>query len=44
MNSEIEPRTSEEFKDISEMISQGNQKSEQKKQKELENIVASKDE
>ena len=44
MNSGIEPRTSEEFKDISEMISQGNQKSEQKKQKEVEKIVASKDE
>ena len=44
MKSEIEPPTSEEFQDISEMISQGNQKSEQKKQKEVEKIVASKDE
>ena len=44
MKSEIEPPTSEEFQDISEMISQGNQKSEQKKQKEVEKIIASKDE
>ena len=44
MKSEIEPPTSEEFQDISEMISQGNQNSEQKKQKEVEKIVASKDE
>ena len=44
MKSEIEPPTSKEFQDISEMISQGNQKSEQKKQKEVEKIVASKDE
>ena len=44
MKSEIEPPTSEEFQDISEMISQGNQKSEQKKQKEVEKIVSSKDE
>ena len=44
MKSEIEPPTSEEFQDISKMISQGNQKSEQKKQKEVEKIVAGKDE
>ena len=44
MKSEIEPPTSEEFQDKSEMISQGNQKSEQKKQKEVEKIVSSKDE
>ena len=44
MKSEIEPPTYEEFQDISNMISQGNQKSEQKKQKEVEKIVASKDE
>ena len=44
MKSEIEPPTSEEFQDISEMISQGNQKSEQKKQKEVEIFFASKDE
>ena len=44
MKLEIEPPTYEEFQDISEMISQGNQKSEQKKQKEVEKIVASKDE
>ena len=44
MKSDIEAPTSEEFKDISKMISKGNQKSEQKKQKEVEKIVASKDE
>ena len=44
MKSEIEPPTYEELQDISEMISQGNQKLEQKKQKEVEKIVASKDE
>ena len=44
MKSEIEPPTFEEFQDILEMISQGNQKLEQKKQKEVEKIVASKDE
>ena len=44
MKSEIEPPTSEEFQDISNMISQGNQKSEQMKQEEVEKIVTSKDE
>ena len=43
MKSEIEPPTSEEFHDISEMISQGDQNSKQKKQKEVEKIVASKE-
>ena len=44
MKLEIEPPTSKEFQDISEMISQGNQNLEQKKQKEVKKIVASKDE
>ena len=44
MKSEIEPPTFEEFQDISKLISQGNPKSEQKKQKEVENFVTSKDE
>ena len=44
MKSNLESTTSEDFKDISKMISQGNQKSEQKKQKEVQKIVASKDE
>ena len=44
MKSKIEPPISKEFQDISEMISQGNQKSEPKKEKEVEKIVASKDE
>ena len=44
MKSYLKAPTSEDFKDISKMISQGNQKSEQKKQKEAEKIVSSKDE
>ena len=44
MKSDIEAPTSEDFMDISKMISQGNPKLEQKKQKEVEKIVASKDE
>ena len=44
MKSDIEASTYEKFKDISKIISQGNKKSEQKKQKEVEKIVIGKDE
>ena len=44
MKLDLEAPTSEDIKDISKMISQGNPKFEQKKQKEVQNIVASKDE
>ena len=38
MKSDIEAPTSEEFRDIAKMISRGNQKSKQKKQKEVEKL------
>ena len=44
MKSDLEAPTSEDFKDISKMISHDNHKSEQKKQKEVENIFVDKDE
>ena len=39
MKSNLEAPTSEDFKDISKMISQDNHKSEQKKQKEVEKVA-----
>ena len=44
MKVDLEAPTSEDFKDISKMISRDNHKSKQKKQKQVEKVSASKDE
>ena len=44
MKSNLESPTSKDFKDISKMISRDNHKLEQKKKKEVEKVVTSKDE